>query len=263
MAKTVNFRFKKPKFSTCIPIELCAFAFRKKFVRPVQLYVLLKSICDGTIKLSKPYKKAIAKKIGFKTIKSVNNNIKLLMARNWVGYDKTSDVYYIRSYDRVMQSEDMKRGLRATFQLKDIKKMRAFLFGAVLTKLVAYQNWRKTRELERIKGRSTPGSRDRQTYYPIANLAIKKILRISISTAFELKKQAEIAGYIKVKKAFASCFAGHTNLCEAKYKDDFKSAYPEVANRVRVKDGFLRIQASDRVLSNIKLKKARKKSKHI
>lgn len=253
--------FKNPKFVTYIPTDLCAFAIRKKFIRPVQVYTLLKSLCDGRICLTTIYKKKIAGEIGLTSVKAVNNNINLLRKRNWLVYDKLTRCFFIRGYDRVMQIEQLENRTRAEFHLKDIRKLKAFLIGAVIAKLVKHQKWRKTRGPERSKGRSKPSSRDRQIYYPVANLALSKILGISISTAFEFKKVACKAGYITIKKVFRPYSVGGDTV-KAKYKNDIKEAYPEIAHVVRVKGGFISLQLPDLLHPNIRLKGKRKKSKH-
>lgn len=246
---------------TFIPTQLCQFAFVNKFIRPFQLYIYLKSVGSGKIKITDDIKIEIGKEIGLGSKRAVSNNLHLLLARNWIGFCKKSRYYYIRSFDRVKKIEGFKRQTAAEFHFKDIKKMKAFLIAAVITKLINQQK-RRERELERKKGRSIPSSCDRQLYFPVANLALSKILNIAISTAFEHKKIAQKAGFIKVKKEFVRCKLSDGKFVKATYKNHAKAANSKIAHKIRVRNNYLWIQQPDKILSKIRLKRKGKKSKH-
>ena len=66
------------KFHLMIPVELCIYAIRTKFIRPFQLYIFLKAISSGKIKLSALELKEIAKQFGLKSERAITNNLKLL-----------------------------------------------------------------------------------------------------------------------------------------------------------------------------------------
>lgn len=244
-----------------VPNELCEFVLKNKFVRPMQLYIHLKGKASGMIKLTDEIKGIIGKEIGLKSKRAVSNNLKLLVERGWIGFDKQSGYYFIRNFESVKKTEGLSRSMAAEFYFQDIKKLKAFLCGAVIAKLIRSQK-RQKRELERLKGRSYQCSRNCQNYYPVANMALAKILNITISTAFELKKLAAKSGYIKIKKNFQPIAIGSMTQVNACYKNYVKAANPARANVIRVRGKFLYLQRPDLVLATIRLKFRRKKSKH-
>lgn len=239
-----------------IPVEMCALAIRNKFIRPFQLYVYLKSTCSGKTKINRVELKTIATTLGLKSVRTVKNNLKLLLKSNWIGHSKTSGYYFIRGFDKVSKTYDFKCRTAARFNTDEILKFKAFITGAVIGKLVNVQR-SKGWKTERKKSRSKQINRPFSSYFPVSNNAIANILKISVSTAFQLKKLASKADYIDVHKNLAPIpiSLGHLN--------HFKKANEGIANKIIVRKGIPYIQQPDTVLPKIYFKKRGKKSKHI
>jgi len=147
---------------------------------------------------------------------------------------------------------EKKSYMAAEFHFKDLQSIRAFLTAAVIGKLVQHQKRKLIGENGtevRIKGRTIQSA-----FSPIvSNLALSKILDISISTAFLWKKDAQRCGYINIKKGLD--FLGIR-------KEEIGHYRKYCSNRVRVIKNRTYLQNSDMVWSNLFLKK-RRKSKHI
>ena len=238
-----------------IPVELCEYAICDKFIRPFQVYIVLKTFKSSKVKLGEAELKYIADTIGLKSNKAVKNNLKLLIDRNWIGYDKKSKIYFIRGFQKVKSIQGVESRTCAEFDIRHIKQFKAFLAGAVIGYLVKQQK-RKEWLDERQNGRSKHSSHDPSKYYPIANLGLAKILNISISTAYMLKSDAAKHLYILVKKNFEK-----TGL-DAWQKKSLMIAFPEKAKSIRIIKGKIHFQLTDTVLPCIRFKKG-KKSKHI
>ena len=76
----MNARFKY----MIIPIEMCFYALTEKFVCPFQLYLYLKVHSSGKIKLDTQKFREIAIDLGFKSVKTMRNNLKALKDERWI-----------------------------------------------------------------------------------------------------------------------------------------------------------------------------------
>jgi hypothetical protein len=91
-------------------------------------------------------------------------------------------------------------------------QLKAFLIGAIIEDLIRKQkkklkysnnnnnSKRMILRAERLKGRSFQPEDKFASFFPMANIALSKILNISIQTAFEYKKLAQKHGFIEIKK---------------------------------------------------------------
>jgi len=222
----------------------------------MQLYIYLKTHCSGKVKISKCDFQTIAKKIGLSSARSVENNLKKLIVKNWVGYNKKSKYYFIRGIDKIRWLLGFKTKTAAEFDSREIKKLKAFLAAAKIGYLLDNQK-RKKRATERNTGRSNHVARQSSDYYPLANLALAKILNVSLSTAYVLKQLAHKAGYIDIKKSFEE-----TNL-DAYQENPLKKGLPELISKVRIKKGKILLQGTDKVKHFVTFKTRKKLETYI
>ena len=234
-----------------IPIELIIYSYRNKFIRPFQLYVFLKAISSGKIRLTKSDISHIAGLFGLKSARAITNNLKLLISKKWISYCNRSSYYFIRGYDKVGLLNEVNCLKRAEFDARKISEFKAFLGGAIISYLVNRQKWAKWLR-ERKNGRSLQSFHKPTIYFPVASLTLAKLLCISISTAFELKALAVRFGYVSVKKNFT-----HTGLTKSNL-NQFKRTMPEIAHRVRIRRKKIVIQDTDTFCPGVRLKKRKK-----
>ena len=234
-----------------IPVEVCEYVIRKKFYRPMQVYIFLKVNCSGKIKKKELDYKIIAEALCLKSTRAVRNNLNILLKSNWMGYCKKSGYYYVRAFEKIRQMYGFYARTAAYFDGNEIHHMKAFIAAVKIAYLVNKQK-RKKRATERVQGRSIHIARSSSQYYPLANEAMAKVLEISISTAYQLKLLASNAGYIHIKKTFEeiNCGAGEANL--------FKRGLPELADKVITNTGKIRLQGIDMVMHFIKFSKRKK-----
>ncbi len=245
-----------------VPIGLASVALSEKLFRPFQLYVFLKTKCSGKLRIDNRLLKEIGSNLGLKSERAVKNNLKILIKKNWIGYNKKSKYYFIRSFNYLCQLEQVKRKTAAEFNPKHIKHFKAFLAGSNICSLVNHQRW-KQRKLERLNGGSNQRFRKSTKYYPVACKALAKCLKISISTAFEWKGLAVKRKYVLVKKNFKPFMFERKKPISAVFKNQLKRALPNCAHLVRVKKGNLFEQDIDTFYPCIRLKRKRRKGKKI
>ena len=231
-----------------IPIDLCEFTIRKRFYRPLQLFIYLKTICSGKIRSGDLDLQEAGNAIGLSSVRAVKNNLNKLKQENWIGFNKKSNYYFIRGFDKIREQYGFKARGAVEFEILSLK---AFIAAAIIAKLINSQK-RKRKATERVKGRSNHIACLSSIYFPVANKGLAKILSISISTAYELKLLAEAAGYISIKKTFI--WTG-IQKGEAPF---FKRGLPELANKVKTETGEIRLQGIDQVSHRLRFDKRKK-----
>lgn len=99
--------------SMAIPLPLCKWAIENSYIKPLRLYLYLKHVTlnTGITHINGRDKELIAQNMGV-TARSVSYWLTDLRKRDWVGYDKVTGKYYIRSYYKVFRKEGI-TGLKA------------------------------------------------------------------------------------------------------------------------------------------------------
>ena len=115
-----------------IPVEMCFYALKNRIVRPFQLYIYLKIVCNGKMKISKKDKKDIAYALGLKSDRSISNNLKILSDLGWISYSKKSGYYFIKGFEVIRMLLGLKRITSVEFSISEIKHFRAFLGATVI-----------------------------------------------------------------------------------------------------------------------------------
>ena len=86
----------------------------------------------------------------------------------------------------------------------------------------------------------------------VSNTLLQRKLKISLNTAFRLKRAAHAAGFLEIVPNLQP--TGH-HVC---YKNQFLKGLPELTNVTRVKDRMLFLQGSDQIISKIRFKRRKK-----
>jgi hypothetical protein len=236
-----------------IPLDICYYVAENKVYNPFKLYLCLKNSCSGIIKIDKDFKEKAAKELGYSTVKSVDNNLKKLLALDWVGYDENTGLYYVRGFKRVRFKVGVKRRYLAKYNFDDLKVVKEFIIAAILADLWNIIKQRSLKELAFIKrGKASQVLLSSAKYMPISNKYLAQVIGCSISTAYELKKLAEECKLIKIKKQLRK------TTISKKYLHAYKDANPEYSRKIVIRNGALFIQEADEVSSNVQLTKRKK-----
>jgi hypothetical protein len=84
-----------------IPINLCFYIVNERIFRAAQVYLCLKSFCDGKLYITKSTLIEISIILEVKAIQTIRTALKVLIELNWVGYNPKSKYYFIRSFSTV------------------------------------------------------------------------------------------------------------------------------------------------------------------
>ena len=237
-----------------LQVELCEYVLREKFSNPFQLYMVLKSICSGQIRLTPAHFVAIKKALKYKHVKSVRSNLQMLMDENWVGYNKASGYYFIRGFQYLSKKLGFKSQQVAEFSIRDISSIQPFCVAVVVCYVVKQQK-RKRRASEQFKTRSNQDVRlpSDSPEIGVSNTLLAKKLSISQSTAFVWKRKAQSAGYIKITNNLKPLYLPVSK------RSAYLTAHPEDKVKLRVRWGKLCLQESDIIEPLIRFKRRRKK----
>lgn len=181
-----------------IPVELCFFVIQKKMLPVFKVYILLKMTSSGKCRLSKWDKEDMTEFCGYKTVRSLNNQLKKLLELDWIGYNKKSGMYHIRSFDSVQKKYSFYKRTGFWFAIQDMQCFDGVIYGAVIGYLSKNQGGKQ--RFDREKGWSKQDLCKSPGFYPLANRALAKILKISISTASIMKLRAEEVESIEIKR---------------------------------------------------------------
>ena len=224
-----------------VPIELCQFAIQYRSVNQFRLYILLKWYSSGKLRLSQSDLKGIAIFLSCSK-RTIKNLLKNLLAINWIGFNPKSQIYFIRGFYKVCEIERLNSIAGAWFEFSDFETFEAFCAATIFAKLIKIQ--KRRRWLERKKAPRSKHTRP-VVFFPIAVRALAKILNISESKSYRIKKLAKDAGYIEVKKKLI-----YLNL-----PLNQRNCFPDESYRIRTIKGKLFLIEPDEIQTFILLKK--------
>jgi hypothetical protein len=181
-----------------IPVELCFYVVREKMIPEFKVYILLKMLCSGKIRLDGLLKERLSAFCGYKSVKSFNNKLYTLRQIGWVGYNKSTGIYFIRGFVFVQKRHQLFKRSGFWFTIQDMQHFDGVIYGAVIGYLSKNQG--KMRRAEHEKGSSHQTLCKSPGFYPISNRSLAKILNISVSTASIMKTRAEEASSITIKR---------------------------------------------------------------
>lgn len=186
-----------------MPLAICQRVAQDQFFDEFQLFVYLKSICDGHLRISKHVIKSAAYTLECHP-KTIKRRLERLKQRNWIGTFK-SGVNILRGFNALFGVENMvpfRTGV--VFEVKYLNLAKAFVVSGCIGYMAKYQ-WikerRRLREGEKILAPHHPAV-TLLPAHPVACRFIVGELGVSISTASEWKHLGEKAGFIKVEKRY-------------------------------------------------------------
>ena len=242
--------------SFLIPVDICKYVVKHNLYRSFQFYLLLKSQCDGQLRITNDDYETYATTLGMKHGKSLKITMQKLLKLNWVGYNTETEFYYIRGIKKVQSLVGGRSRCAAYFEMDRLHDLKAFVAAQIMGYLARCQ---RAKELATGLVKRSPnhiaGNLRLLRFYQMANKAVAAMLGIAQSTVFELKKLAEKANFIIVKKNFQ--FLG---MPKQQLSILNRMCIPN-ANRIRIVNGQCVLQTSDTIHCNLSFNK-RKKLEH-
>ena len=244
-----------------IPSELCSYVINYRIVNGYKIYLWLQIYYSGKFTINVNMIQRLMKDLEFKSDKTVFKWIRVLKELDWIGYNKRSSIYFVRSFETIRKDLNFRIRSSAILYKSDLPKLKAFLIGVVISNLIRNQEGRK-RRADLKWGRSKQLYRYSPLYFPVSLKVISKCLNVSISTAQIYKKLSESEGYIKCKNDYKILAEIPGNFkVQLATINNLRKSYPEFAHRMFIKENKILYQLPDLIYSSILFKK-RKKLEH-
>ena len=198
-----------------------------------------------------------------------------LLERNWIGYSNKSDIYFVRGFDKIFESEKLITKASAVFKIEYFTNFKAWCGAVLFAYLYRRNRWSKFKEsasklekanqtqrtaplfiadLYKKRGWDYTRNRPEPLYLPIATTGFSKYFNISKGQASKLKKLAYEAGFLDVQKNYEN-----TNIPLQEKELYKKYGDSNIANKIRVRKGQVVLQSIDTILPRIALSKRKKR----
>lgn len=151
------------------------------------------------------------------TKRSFESYLSKLTALNWVGFDKNTHTYYIRSFKVLRVQAGYQKYLSAVFQIeKDASSITQFVQGALVcyhvkrrmqgrkTKIAKFAGSSALKNGSAIQELTARGDISGHVGFSLEKLG--KLLNVSKSQADRYKKRLQTEGYIKTRKKYNVLF---------------------------------------------------------
>lgn len=223
---------KAPKSYLVIPITLSKFVAESRFYAPFKVYLYLKAHTSGKVKLNRKDLFVIAEALGYKSDKTIKNNIKKLIKKDWIGYNPASGYYFIRSIERVKEIENLHGYLSTVLWYSKIKYIKSFVAASIVKN--TFQGKRK--HLAKAALNDELSAKQLFTecfsngFFPVSDSFLAKALKTTKSNAHKIKAKARKEDMI-MTMPFKSVISMDANMATS-----VKKVYPEVSHRIVVKD---------------------------
>lgn len=241
-----------------VPIALCLYALKKKCVKALALYLELRVRGSGKIRITTELKHVLATELGYKSIKSIENQLAVLKQLNWVGYYPKSRYHTIRSTWKIMERAGLEGKRFVNLCNAEIPKLNEFIIGAIVTCMLRRNHYLR-RKGSRYWRTERPKRSSKHSAYggcPVAVRFLAKYAGICPSRAHRLLSVA-------VKEQYLSRIAQY-ELCDISYPEinHYRSSFPEMERYFRFrksprqarKKGRLYIIQATLYVSEVKVK---------
>lgn len=208
-----------------VPLPVLQKAVTDKTHREIALFLYLKMTTCSRVKIEGRKKSEILQVLSISE-STLYRRLHVLMKWDWIGYDETFQVYYIRGFKRIYELEEefvSKTAVRIRFD--DIFYLQPFSFSAWLGYLLRAQSRGKRRGAEQKSrcSKQSPAS----IYKPVALIVMEQFFELSKDTLIKLKKQSIKKGYIKRKRGFKELHSIRD------HRFEYYKVYPEHWGRLR------------------------------
>jgi len=229
-----------------IPVELCKYTLMNHKVSQVRLFIYLKTICSGQIKLTDETIKRICLELNYKTPKTFKVHLRWLVKHKWIYINGNTDYYKIKGFLPIAKKLHFCCIRGAIFEPLDFSKFKAFLIAAVITYFMYYKG-RNEGLSACLTGRTNMHSLFPASY-SLPHLYLAKVLKISKTQAATYRDLAIKAGFIVVKPKFKKI---EIPLREAK---NYKKYATSEKQHFRIINKVLYEQINDELFSGVFLK---------
>lgn len=255
--------FYKNKY-LLIPVDLCKYALVYKKVSDVRIYIFLKAISSGKIRIPNELIKSFSRELSI-TPKTFTKHLKLLIKANWIGYNPNSGYYFIRGFESIRIIESFKIRAACEFGIDDLKTFKEFCLSAFISYCInrqrsirwhskhveAHSNVRRSKswQSECLKARSNQDCQpDLLSYDKLALEMLAEFLGICKTSAHLYIGLGKDAGYLKTKEMY----------CKIKMKCSYVKQAREYNPRIKIRNGEVVLQLPNKITHNMHFKRRKK-----
>jgi hypothetical protein len=195
-----------------VPVEIVEYAYSRGLLKPLAIFLYLKITIGDKIKGDNHVFDTLRVDLKMKDIRSFNKHMSELLALKWVSHNKVTNVFHVRSFNKVRIQFGFKDRQACITTLHDIRQIQTFAVGVLINVVIRKQRY----FFERIKGRTRTATLEgpvakqsrapRRTsfpeYYGLTNRKLSKLLGCKQTRACVLKNAAARAGYLEVKHRY-------------------------------------------------------------
>lgn len=233
-----------------IPLELCTYAIKEHSVTKVKLYVYLKTITPGHIKLQSDIVKKSCLDLQFKSAKTFYTNFNWLVDQGWITRFNNSDNYHVNNYAHLHKLLKFKSAWGAIYEPLDFINFKGFLAAVIITNYMRRKRGSDKRK-ERSKGRSDYKRIPTSVSYNLPVKYLAKALGMPPSSVFELYKLASQSDWLIIERTY-------TNLNLPLNQKEFIKEYSDLeTHKIVVKNYSLCLQNPYIITSFIHLRRKR------
>lgn len=172
-----------------VPLAMANYGLTKQNYKHVAAYLALQFSYSGKVPISSKPQRVIANLIDVKP-RTAYRWLKKLLALGWIEKNVSDGWIFIKGFDRVRDIEGWKYRRAAVMYQRDLKTVKEFLIGAVLSSIV---------KSGKAAGTEQPSRRSETSRWPVSLRLMQKVIGCSRKTAFTYRKDAKKAGYIKMR----------------------------------------------------------------
>jgi hypothetical protein len=253
-----SIQYKMEKAYTTIPIGVIERAIVGRKLNHLKIYIYLKCISSGHLHINSESKKAWAKEIGI-TTKTLENCLQWLLKNRWLSLNSKRSSLRVVSYKQLKRKYKYKFQTGVIFDRENFNDFRAFCNGALIMFCINYKKFLDKEKRVPIANNGVISMSTRsypKTYYGLPVRFLAKFYKVSTTTAYNMKTDAEKAGFIKVKNGetvYPTCPNGQPITREA-----IKYLYPEYdKSHIVITGKGVGIKTADLIKGNIHLKRKR------
>ncbi|TKG95157.1 hypothetical protein EYV94_10630 [Puteibacter caeruleilacunae] len=232
-----------------VPIDLLLYSLRKRKVNQVRLYLYLKYMASGNIKLTNEVIDDICSKLHW-CKKTFEKHRQWLLRKKWISYNNKTKSLHIKGYKRIASKWYCNHNRGVKCWIEYLIDFRAFCCGAVIGWGSIYIK-RKKRASRKTKGDLNKDAHHANGMNELPNKLLAPILGLHYTTVSKYRRLAEKHGYLNVKQNYKPSDWPKEFLAEV------KEANPDKADRLKVRGGFIVEQLPSTIITELTIKRKR------
>lgn len=245
---------------TSLPISLCKYSLKNRKINQTKLYLYLKLTSGGHIKYEQDLFEHIKEwgnelDLNYKTIKY---SLEWLIKNKWITVNSKRKSLRVISYKQLKNKLNLDFKSAIIYEPENFKDFKSFCCSAVIFHYRNKKRWYDRRSATNKERVRKSRKAYRNGFYPIPSNYLAKALSVSITTAYNYKKEALKFHFIEIKKDLSYM---ETTLGERLGKENYEFLKSQLSEdekgRLRKGNKYLKVVEADLVKCNLKMKSKR------